>query len=180
MKEIEALAAEFCQEARITVQLSYNMPPGYEMAYGTYDVTCNTLCLNRKLLRDAPEHEVLFYVFHELRHALQYLCPDRFDEQIRQSRYYVVLYNGVCYKLTGDVWKETVIDGTEDWFSRAYMSLPYELDANRFAYEKVRQICGDTAALRELYRFWTPEEKMDFGELRALFFCIDYRTAKGI
>ena len=86
------------------------MPSGYETAYGTYDVTINTLFLNTKILHDAPEHEVLFYLFHELRHALQYLRPELFDEQIQESRFYVVLYNGVCYKLVGTLVRITLAD----------------------------------------------------------------------
>lgn len=47
----------------------------YETAYGTYDVTVNTLFLNTAILQGAPEYGVLFYLFHELRHAVQYLHP---------------------------------------------------------------------------------------------------------
>ena len=71
--EIESIIAGFCKENSLAVRLSCDMPSGYETAYGTYDVTINTLFLNTKILHDAPEHEVLFYLFHELRHALQYL-----------------------------------------------------------------------------------------------------------
>lgn len=54
----------------------------YETAYGTYDVTVNTLFLNTAILQGAPEYGVLFYLFHELRHAVQYLRPELFDAQI--------------------------------------------------------------------------------------------------
>ena len=47
----------------------------YETVYGTYDVTVNTLFLNTAILQGAPEYGVLFYLFHELRHAVQYLRP---------------------------------------------------------------------------------------------------------
>ena len=177
--EIETIIAGFCKENRLDVMLSCNMPAGYETAYGTYDVTINTLFLNVQLLQDAPEYEVLFYLFHELRHAVQYLHPELFDPQIRESRFYVVLYNGVCYKLVGDTWQEVVLEGTEDYFTRAYMSLPYELDANSFAYEKVKEICGDTVQLRELYAFWVPTAQMQYPELGTLFRQIDAEVLKG-
>ena len=176
MREISKIIAEFCTEIGISISLSHDMPAGYDTAYGTYDVTINTLFLNVQLLQDAPEHEVLFYLFHELRHAMQYLRPESFDPQIQESRFYVVLYNGVCYKLVGNAWQEVVLEGTEDYFTRAYMSLPYELDANSFAYERVKDICGNTDELQSLYSFWIPAEKMDYVELHDLFIRIDTAT----
>ena len=173
LNEIESIIARFCKENSVAVTLSCDMPAGYETAYGTYDVTINTLFLNAQLLQDAPEHEVLFYLFHELRHAMQYLRPESFDPQIQESRFYVVLYNGVCYKLVANAWQEVVMEGAEDYFTRAYMSLPYELDANSFAYERVKDICGNTDELQSLYSFWIPAEKMDYVELYDLFICID-------
>ena len=65
------------------------------------------------------------------------------------------------------------LEGLEEDFTRAYMSLPYEMDANAFAYEKVKEICGDTATIRELINFWIPKEKMDYEELRKLFLRIE-------
>lgn len=173
MRNIEEIIAAFCKENSISVVLSHDMPDGYETAYGTYDVTVNTLFLNTGVLHDAPEYEVLFYLFHELRHAVQYLHPEQFDQEIQGSRFYVVLYNGVCYKLVGNTWQEAALEGSEEYFTRAYMSLPYELDANAFAYEKVKAICGDTAQLRELYDLWVPAVQMRYPELEVLFRQID-------
>ena len=107
---------------------------------------------------------------------MQYLRPESFDPQIQESRFYVVLYNGVCYKLVDNAWQEVVMEGAEDYFTRAYMSLPYELDANSFAYERVKDICGNTDELQSLYSFWIPAEKMDYVELHGLFIRIDTAT----
>ena len=82
--DVEWLAAEFCRENGIAVTMSREMPAGYENAYGTYDVTVNTLFLNPAMLWDAPEHEVLYYLYHELRHAVQYICPGRFGAELRE------------------------------------------------------------------------------------------------
>ena len=171
------IAAAFCRENGLSVKLSYDMPAGYENAFGTYDVTVNTLFLNIELLKNAPEYEVLFYLFHELRHAKQYLCPSLFDAQIQESRFYVVLYNGVCYKLVENKWKECSLKGSEEYFTRAYLSLPYELDANAFAYKKVKEICGNTAELQELYTFYLPQDKFDYDEHKQLFQRIDNKLA---
>ena len=170
---IETLVSEFYAENQLSVQLSYEMPAGYETAFGTYDVTINTLFLNLGILQDAPEYEVLFYLYHELRHAVQYLHPDVFDEQIQDSRVYVVLYNGTCYKLVGNDWQECALEGDESYFTNAYLSLPYEVDANTFSYEQVKAICGDLPELRELYNAWIPEERWTYEKLKALFCQID-------
>lgn len=179
MEAVEKYVSAFCYDNEMSIILSYDMPIGYETAYGTYDVTINTLFLNSQLLHDAPEYEVLFHLFHELRHAVQYLHPELFDPQIQESRFYVVLYNGICYKLVGNEWHEVVLEGSEEYFTRAYMSLPYELDANAFAYEKAKEICGYTAQLRELYAFWVPTAQMQYSELRTLFRQIDAEVLKG-
>ena len=49
--EIESIIAGFCKENSLAVTLSCDMPAGYETAYGTYDVTINTLFLNPQLLQ---------------------------------------------------------------------------------------------------------------------------------
>lgn len=54
MHDIERLVSNFCAEHALEVRLSYHMPEGYEAAFGTYDVTVNTLYLNRDLLESAP------------------------------------------------------------------------------------------------------------------------------
>lgn len=169
----ENIVDDFCCENGISVKLSYDMPVGYETAYGTFDVTVDTLFLNIAILQNAPKYEVLFYLFHELRHAMQYLCPELFDKRIQKSRFYVVLYNGVCFKLVNNEWQECSLEGSEEYFTRAYMSLPYELDANTFAYEKARELCGDTAELKELYTFWIPKDRVDYDEHKLLFERID-------
>lgn len=178
MRNIEEIITAFCKENAISVILSYDMPAGYETAYGTYDVTVNTLFLNIDILQDAPEYEVLFYLFHELRHAMQYLRPEMFDKQIQESRFYVVLYNGVCYKLVGSAWQEVMLEGSEDYFTRAYMSLPYELDANTFAYERTKEICGDADELQELYTFWCPKDGISYDEHIQLFHRIDSEVTR--
>ena len=171
--QIENLVLEFCANNHLSVQLSYEMPAGYETAFGTYDVTINTLFFNLEMLKNAPKYEVLFYLYHELRHAVQYLNPEMFDMQIQESRVYVVLYNGTCYKLTDNDWRECALEDDESYFTNAYLSLPYEVDANTFAYEMVKNLCGDLPELRELYNAWMPEERWAYAKLKALFCQID-------
>ena len=176
--DIFEIVNSFCRENGISVNISYDMPIGYETAYGTYDVTINTLFLNEAILKNAPQYEGLFYLFHELRHAMQYLCPHLFSEQIQKSRIYVVLYDGTCYKLIDNEWQKCFLDGSEEYFTRVYISLPYEIDANTFAYEKTKEICGDTAELQELYAFWMPQDKLEYTEHQKLFCRIDDELKK--
>lgn len=171
--DIVELTEAFCAENGLSVTLSGNMPAGYETAFGTYDVTVNTLFLNSAMLQGAPEYEVLYYLYHELRHAMQYVHPERFDPQIRESRFYVVLYNGICYKLMDSEWHDCVLEGEENLMD-AYLSLPYEVDANGFAYETVRSMLGDSSELQKLYGSWMPKRKWQYDELRELFERIDF------
>ena len=100
MKEyINELVRDFAASKDLQIHISCTMPEGYEEAYGTFDVVQSTLFLNPHMLCEAPKYEVLFYLFHELRHAVQYLHPEQFEGPIRESIPYVILYDGVCFKL---------------------------------------------------------------------------------
>ena len=66
---LEAFAREFCAENGLHLALSWEMPAGYETAYGTYDIVENTLFLNWALLEKLPRGQQLFYLCHELRHG---------------------------------------------------------------------------------------------------------------
>jgi Zn-dependent peptidase ImmA (M78 family) len=83
--DIISIFHDFCTENDLSIKLSHDMPSGYETAYGTYDVTVNTLFLNMELLKDAPEYEVLFFLFHELRHAVQYHHPQLLTGRFRKA-----------------------------------------------------------------------------------------------
>ena len=107
MLDIEVYFERYCKEHDLEIALSWEMPEGYETAFGSFDPTRRTLFLNKSMLRTAPGEEALFYLHHELRHALQYLRPELFDQQVQTSRFYVVLYNGVCYKLVDNTRKQT-------------------------------------------------------------------------
>lgn len=108
------------------------MPKGYETANGTFDPTVNTLFINKEMLQSQPEYEQMFYLFHELRHALQYLHPERFDELISRSRLYVIQYDGTCYKLVDGEWKECKLEGSIEFFTELYLGQPHERDAKEF------------------------------------------------
>ena len=173
MINIEKLIDEFCREHCFAIHFSTVMPEGYETANGTYDITKHTLFFNTAMLAEAPDYEVLFYLFHELRHAMQYMQPEQFSPLLRQSISYVLMYDGTCYKLVNGKWAECKLEGTDGYLSNAYLGQPYELDANHFAYEQVKQMLGCSAALDELYSFWTPKEKLSDAEYMKLYEEID-------
>lgn len=175
MKEyIKGLAEEFAASHDLKLHISYSMPEGYEDAYGTFDVVQNTLFLNLDILHGQPKYEILFYLFHELRHAEQYLHPERFDRTIQNSISYVILYNGVCFKLADGEWKQCRLTGDEDYFSLAYQNLPYEIDANKFACEKAKTLCPeDVDEIEALCDLWIPKKGFLQEEFEKLFRRID-------
>lgn len=172
LSDAAKLAGDFCAEKDLKISLSFQMPPGYETANGTFDPVKKTLFLNEEVLRGVPEYEAAFYLFHELRHAEQYQHPERFDETIRRSLPYVVLYDGTCYRLNRGGWQECCLSGEED-FADIYLGLPYEVDANEYAYARVRSLCGDSEELGKLRDFWRPKRRRPEEVYQRLFQRID-------
>ena len=53
----------YCEENSLTINLSFDMPEGYETANGTFDMTVNTLFINKEMLQSQPEYEQMFYLW---------------------------------------------------------------------------------------------------------------------
>ena len=173
-RRIEGLFDSYVKENHLDIKLSYCMPDGYENAFGTFDIAVQTLYLNTRMLENRPAYETLFYFYHELRHAVQYIHPERFDKAIQESINYVILYNGNCFKLVGREWKSCHLSGDEAYFTLAYENLPYELDANRYARDTVMALLPQhRAEIESLYRSWLPQRTFPSDELRAIFRRID-------
>ncbi len=175
---VTKLIHEFCEKHQLYIHFSTDMPEGYETANGTYDITKNTLFFNTAMLAKAPDYEMLFYLFHELRHVLQYVKPEQFSSLVRDSLSYVLMYDGTCYRLINGEWAECRLEGTEDYLSSAYLGQHYELDANQFAYEGVRKIIGPSEDLDKLYEFWLPKVKLSDAEYQNIYHEIDEKLQK--
>ncbi len=173
---LNQIVAAYCEEHHLRICFSTDMPEGYETANGTFDITKNTLFFNTRMLENAPDYERLFYLFHELRHVLQYTHPEQFSPILQKSLSYVLMYDGTCYKLVQGDWAECRIEGTEGYLADAYLGQPYEVDANRFAYEKVKQLCGESAELQKLYEFWMPKNPLSEEEYWKVYAEIDEKT----
>lgn len=172
---MEKLIQQYCEELNII--LSHEMPAGYEDAYGTFDVCQNTLFLNREYLAGDEQWKIVF--FHELRHAQQYKNGEDFSSDILESLPYVILYDGTCYKLSGNEWRMCKLDG-EDAFRDLYMSLPYEMDANRYAYEKTVELYpNEQVKLKALYMWFLPQKTASMEHLRNVFRAIDHAVCQG-
>ena len=172
--DIEKLFYSFISDNNLAIHLSYNMPSGYEDAFGTFDIIEKTFFLNKKLLKSRPEFEVLFYFYHELRHALQYIHPEKFPKSIRESINYVVLYNGICFKLVDGRWKSCQLVGNEEYFTRIYKNLPYELDANSYARDIVKALLPEyNSDIESLYSSWLAQKDISKEELASIFRQID-------
>lgn len=171
---IEGLFDSYVKENHLDIKLSYHMPDGYEDAFGTFDITVRTLYLNTRMLESKPAYETLFYFYHELRHAVQYIHPEQFDEAIQASINYVILYNGNCFKLVDKEWKSCRLSGSEAYFALAYENLPYELDANKYARDAVMALLPEhQAEIESLYRSWMPQKVFPLDELQTIFYRID-------
>ncbi len=166
----------FCKEFGLNISLSFAMPEGYENAYGTFDFADKTAYINAGLLQDEPDAVKAFYLFHELRHALQYLRPELFDDTVRRSVQYVILYDGTCFRLTDGAYAECRLDGDAEYLKRLYLCQPHETDANDFAYKRVKSMYGDSGDLKETYAFWTPEDPLPEEVYDAVFGIIDQKT----
>lgn len=168
--DIEKLFHSFIKTNRLDIQLSYAMPPGYEDAFGTFDILKKALFLNKALLACRPEFEILFYFYHELRHAMQYICPSKFSEPIQNSIHYIVLYSGQCYKLVEDEWKSCQLVGEEEYFTLVYKNLPYELDANLYARDTVKNLFPENRMeIESLCSLWLPQKMISEKELASVF-----------
>ena len=173
--DIEGLFADFVRENGLDVHLSHRLPEGYEDAFGSFDPTTKTLFMDGAFMADAAEHEALFYLFHELRHAMQYQRPELFGEDIRRGSRYVIGQDGTCCRLDGDRWSKCKLEGDGERFTLACQSQPGEMDANRFARDKTAELLPERADLAEaLAEMWLPEdEPMSSAELEELYRQID-------
>jgi hypothetical protein len=172
--ELEKLFSSYIKENQLDLELSYFMPPGYENAFGTFDITVKTLFINKRMLGSRPDYEVLYYFYHELRHAVQYSCPQRFNSSIQKSIHYVILYNGNCFKLINGKWKNCHLSGEEEYFICAYENLPYELDAHEYACNIVKALLPEyQAEIERLYHSWLPQNTFHPYELEEIFRRID-------
>ena len=164
---------EYCEENKLSLSLSYTMPCGYETAFGTFDLNLRTIFINKNLLKDKEEFEQAFYLFHELRHALQYINPQLFNNIINESLSYIIMYDGTCYKQVGDKYYKYKINGDEEFLKNLYSSQPYEMDANEYAYKKVSEVMGFSKELEKLYRSWIPKHRISNETYRLIYKEID-------
>ena len=148
----------FCKGDGLKLCLSFDMPPGYEAANGTFDFETETVYINAECLSGSPDYEQAFFFFHELRHALQYLRPERFSSAIIRSLPYTIMFDGVCYKLVDGKYLECKLDGGDEYFTDIYLGQPYKVDANNYAYEQAKTLYGDSEELRKLFEFWKPRD----------------------
>lgn len=143
---------------------------------GTLTPRARAVFINAKHLKNESDSTKAFFLFHELRHALQYLCPDQFSSTIQRSIQYIILYDGTCYKLTNERYLKCQLDGGEEYFTDLYLSLPHEVDANTFAYKSVKKLYGDSEELKKLFNFWMPRHTISDKTYDTIFLSIDEKT----
>ena len=176
MFDYKAYFDVFRKENGLLINLSFDMPAGYETANGTFDVVSKTVFINAEAMKKLPDYEKAFYLFHELRHSSQYLCPGMFSSMVSRSIQYVIMYDGTCYKIIDGKYCECKLEGGEEFFSDIYLGQPYEVDANKYAYEQTRNIYGDSEGLRRLYEFWIPSQPLPDEVYDSIYTLIDEKT----
>ena len=73
----------FIKDKGLNINLSFDMPSGYENAFGTFDIVDLTLYLN--INKNCSKVRKLFTLFHELRHAEQYLNTNFVLDQFHKT-----------------------------------------------------------------------------------------------
>ena len=164
----------FVKDNDLNINLSFNMPVGYENAHGTFDVLNSTLYFN--INKECSNVRKLFTLYHELRHAMQYIYSERFDEKIRKSLCYVVMYDGGVLKLKDGNWCESRLAKCDFEFKDVYLNLSYELDANKFAFEIVKSLINtseEIAELEKIFKMFQPSLMISQKEMDNIFKQID-------
>ena len=174
----QKLFNQLCKEKKTDIHLSFAMPKGCENANGMYNPLIKTLFINKELLKDYPDYEQAYYLFHEFRHAEQHAFPERFNALIRKAINYDIAYNGQCSKLVNGQWLSCLLPGDENYFIALYLSQPHEVDANEYAYEQVKKLYGDSKGLKDLYSYWVPDEIVTNQDLEKAYAMIDSLISK--
>lgn len=168
---------EYCQEHSLDLCLSFDMPCGYETANGMFDIASKTVFLNAERLRSVPDYEKAFFLFHELRHASQYLYPGQFSDMICRSLQYVIAYDGTCYKRICGHYYSCKLDASKYDFTTLYLGQPHEVDANAFAYKQTKRLYGDSKELNALFDFWMPRQTIPIDTYNTVFLQIDQKIS---
>ena len=174
--DYESHFEQYRSDHELDILLSFDMPSGYETANGTFDAESKTVFINAERLKEAPDYEKAYCLFHELRHSSQYLSPGAFSHAVRRSSQYIIMYDGTCFKIIEGRYRTCMLEGGEEFFTDIYLGQPYEVDANTYAYEQARKICGDSDDLRKLYGSWLPRRPVPDEVYDSVYALIDERT----
>lgn len=155
-----ALLDEWGSGLEVDCTLRFDMPPGYETSNATYQPDTKVIHLNPALPEEGYVNSA-FYLLHELRHARQHQHRQELPEDVARSLDYVILYDGRCYKRTDGRWVDCRLAGDEAYFTDLYTNLPYEVDANAFAYQALLPDMEghQLDELESLHRFWAPRHQ---------------------
>lgn len=177
MDELQLIFDEFVEKYQLNLKLSFEMPKSYEFAFGTFDNCTNTVFINFSLLKNSKV-KLFFNLFHELRHAMQFQKTNLFSSWIKKTLLYVIMWDGLCMKFENGLWHECKLLGDEEYFTDCYLTLPYEIDANEFAFKQTKQIISkkDFPELCNLFQSTKPKKVVSQKELENIFRKIDQNT----
>ena len=156
---LPAVLAQMKELCGVETELAYEMPAGYELAYGLYDPVRGISYLNLDL-PGLSATEQLYYLLHEFRHAIQNGRQDLFPPELTEGLRYIIQYDGTAYRQEDGRLLETKLEGEQDYFTQLYLCQHYERDANEFAYRclstmsETQKVALD--GLDDLYAMWSP------------------------
>lgn len=162
---IEKQFKDFIASHNLQTALCFDMPVGFEKAFGLFDAIKNVLYIN--ISNKLSFVRTIYTFYHELRHALQYNSPERFSKDIQMLLPYVVHFDGNCYMLKNNKWLHCIIDDEGFNFLEIYKSFPYEIDANNFAYKQTIMYVKDNSEqeLDKIYKNSLPDNKVGINDI---------------
>ena len=83
------------------------------------------------------------------------------------------MYDGTCYKLMGENWSKCKLKINDCDFMQVYKSLPYEIDANKFAYKETKKLFKNKNEIKMMYKKTLPSQKVKYNDLKNIFNLID-------
>ena len=143
----------------MSTELFFTMPEGFEAAHGLTDPDTGNIRVNEALFDDGAPFLPLFIFLHELRHAIQKARVELFSKEIAVNCSHMIQFDGTGYSVDGDTVTAVKLGGEQEFYTELYLGSPAEMDANKFAYDMLRQVCADEA-LEDHYRIWTPSYRI--------------------
>ena len=157
-ERLRAMLNEWKDLCGIAVELCFEMPAGFETAFGMYDPIKRISYLNLDL-PDVDPVDQLLIMLHEFRHAMQNCRQELFSPMLVKGLRYVIQYDGTCYRHSGNEFQSTRLEGEQAYYTELYLAQPHERDANEFARDCLLAARNSERFIRQIqdyFSVWSP------------------------